>query len=64
VAARVLRIDPGRRFLFARVDDLGFDVYVHHRLFSSMAIREGDQIVLEVEASDRGPRARSLHVEA
>ncbi|NTU84924.1 MAG: DNA-binding protein [Chloroflexales bacterium] len=63
VPARVLRIDPAGRFLFARVEPDGFDVYVHHSLFRDAGLREGDQVRLLVEASDRGPRARSLWVE-
>jgi cold shock CspA family protein len=63
VAARVLRIDPAGRFLFARVEAAGFDVYVHHTLFRDVSVREGDEVHLQVEASDRGPRARSLRVE-
>lgn len=63
VPARVLRIDPAGRFLFARVEPDGFDVYVHHSLFRDAGVREGDQVRLLVEASDRGPRARSLWVE-
>ncbi len=64
VSARVLRIDPAGRFLFARVEPEGFDVYVHHSLFRDAGIREGDRVRLLVEASDRGPRARSLWVES
>lgn len=60
VLARVLRIDPAGRFLFARVEAEGFDVYVHHSLFRDVGLREGDQVRVVVEASDRGPRARSL----
>jgi cold shock CspA family protein len=64
VPARVLRIDPAGRFLFARVEPDGFDVYVHHSLFCDAGVREGDQVRLLVEASDRGPRARALWVES
>lgn len=64
VPARVLRIDPAGRFLFARVEPDGFDVYVHHSLFRDAGVREGDQVRLLVEASDRAPRARSLWVES
>ncbi|NTV63268.1 MAG: DNA-binding protein [Oscillochloris sp.] len=63
VPARVLCIDPAGRFLFARVEPDGFDVYVHHSLFRDAGVREGDQVRLLVEASDRGPRARSLWVD-
>jgi cold shock CspA family protein len=63
VPARVLRIDPAGRFLFARVEPDGFDVYVYHSLFRDVGVREGDQVRLLVETSDRGPRARSLWVE-
>lgn len=63
VLARVLRIDPTGRFLFARVEPDGFDVYVHHSLFREANVREGDQVRIQVEASDRGPRACSLWVE-
>lgn len=60
VAARVLRIDPAGRFLFARVESAGFDVYVHHSLFRNAGVREGDRVTILVEDSERGPRARSL----
>ncbi len=42
VPARVLRIDPAGRFLFARVEPDGFDVYVYHSLFRDAGVREGD----------------------
>jgi len=39
-----------------------FDVYVHGSLFSQVrrSLQEGDQISVTVEASDRGPRARTF----
>jgi len=57
-----VRIDPAGRFLFARVDHPQFDVYVHGSLFSQVrrSLQEGDQISVTVEASDRGPRARTF----
>ncbi len=63
VAARVLRIDPGRKFLFVRVEEAGFDVYVHHSLFRDAGVREGDRVMILVEDSERGPRARSLWID-
>ena len=63
VAARVLRIDPAGRFLFVRVEQAGFDVYVHHSLFRDAGVREGDRVMVLVEDSERGPRARSLWVD-
>lgn len=63
VAARVLRIDPAGRFLFARVESSGFDVYVHHSLFRDAGVREGDRVTILVEDSERGPRASSLWID-
>jgi cold shock CspA family protein len=60
VLATVLRIDPAQRFLFARVEEQGFDVYVHHTLFNGLEVQTGDQVRLTIEPSDRGPRARSF----
>jgi cold shock CspA family protein len=62
VNATIVRIDPAGRFLFARVDHPQFDVYVHGSLFSQVrrSLQEGDQISVTVEASDRGPRARTF----
>lgn len=60
VQARVLRIDPAGRYLFARVEAEGFDVYVHHSLFRDADVHEGDQVQLTVEDSARGFRALSL----
>lgn len=63
VAARVLRIDPGGKFLFVRVEPGGFDVYVHHSLFRDAGVREGDRVTIMVEDTERGPRASSLWVD-
>lgn len=59
VRAVVQRVDPNGRFLFARVDEYGFDVYVHNTLYARSApnIREGDAIYVTVQESDRGMRA-------
>ncbi len=60
VPASVMRIDPSGRFLFARVESIGDDVYVHGSLFTGTDIREGDEISINIEQSDRGLRARSM----
>lgn len=60
VPASVMRIDPSGRFLFARVESIGDDVYVHGSLFTGTDIREGDEISIDIEQSDRGLRARSM----
>jgi len=64
VHATIVRIDPAGRFLFARVAEPQFDVYVHSSLFSRVvrSIQEGDQVTLTVEPSDRGPRARTFEL--
>lgn len=60
VLATVQRIDPSGRFLFARSDSVGDDVYVHSTLFAGTNIREGDEVQVTIEQSDRGLRARSM----
>lgn len=60
VPANVMRIDPSGRFLFARVESIGDDVYVHGSLFAGTDIREGGDISIDIEQSDRGLRARSM----
>ena len=60
VEAEVLRVDPARRFLFARSESVGDDIYVHGSLFGRQDLQRGDTIVLVVEQSDRGLRARTL----
>lgn len=60
VPATVMRIDPSGRFLFARVDSIGDDVYVHGSLFAGTNIRESDEISVNIEQSERGLRARSM----
>ncbi len=64
VLATVQRIDANGRFLFARVDEYGFDVYVHSSLFAQVAasIREGDALYVTVQESDRGLRAATLRL--
>jgi CspA family cold shock protein len=60
VPATVMRIDPSGRFLFARVESIGDDVYVHGSLFAGTDIREGDEISITIEQSERGLRAQSM----
>lgn len=60
VPAKVMRIDPSGRFLFAHVDSINDDVYVHGSLFSSLDVQPGDELSIVVERSERGLRARSL----
>jgi cold shock protein len=60
VEAEVLRVDPSRRFLFARSESVGDDIYVHGSLFARHDLQRGDAILLVVEQSDRGLRARTL----
>jgi len=60
VPATVMRIDPSGRFLFARVESIGDDVYVHGSLFAGTNIRESDEISIDIEQSERGLRARSM----
>jgi CspA family cold shock protein len=62
VPATVMRIDPSERFLFARAESVGDDVYVHGTLFAGTGVREGDEISVVVEQSDRGLRARSMNM--
>jgi cold shock protein len=60
--ATVQRVDPDGRFLFVRLDEEGVDVYVHASLVQRAGLlpREGDPVQVTVEASERGPRARSI----
>ena len=60
VEAEVLRVDPSRRFLFARSESVGDDIYVHGSLFSRRDLQRGDNILVVVEQSDRGLRARTV----
>lgn len=60
VPATVMRVDSSGRFLFAQSPEVGDDVYVHGSLFTGLDIREGDQVSVTIEQSDRGLRARSL----
>ena len=62
VPARVMRIDPSERFLFARADEVSDDVYVHGSLFAGTGVREGDAITIVIEQSDRGLRASSMNM--
>ncbi len=64
VLAIVQRIDANGRFLFARVDEYGFDVYVHSSLFTQVggSIREGDALYVTVQESERGLRAVTLRL--
>ena len=59
VEAEVLRVDPSGRFLFARSESVGDDIYVHGSLFSQQHLQRGDSILIVVEQSDRGLRARA-----
>jgi cold shock CspA family protein len=62
VAATVIRVDPAGRFMFVRVDEYGFDAYVHSSLFRQLRMdpREGDTVRVTVEESDRGLRASTI----
>ncbi len=60
VTAKVMRIDPNSRFLFAHADAIGKDVYVHGSLFADRYVQPGDEVTISIESSDRGLRARSL----
>ena len=60
VEAEVLRVDPSGRFLFARSESVGDDIYVHGSLFSRRDLQRGDSILVVVEQSDRGLRARTV----
>lgn len=62
VPATVMRIDPSERFLFARSESVSDDVYVHGTLFAGTGVREGDEISVVVEQSDRGLRASSMNM--
>ncbi len=62
VPATVMRVDPSERFLFARAESVGDDVYVHGSLFAGTGVREGDEITIAIEQSDRGLRARSMNM--
>lgn len=60
VTAKVMRIDPNGRFLFAHADAIGEDVYVHGSLLADRYVQPGDEVTISIESSDRGLRARSL----
>lgn len=62
VPATVMRIDPSERFLFAHAESVGDDVYVHGSLFAGTGVREGDEITVVIEQSDRGLRASSMNM--
>jgi CspA family cold shock protein len=61
VLARVERVMPDGRFLFARADTVAVDIFVHGELFSrrGIAVQAGDRVWLRVEHAERGPRAVS-----
>ena len=61
--AVVTRVEPARRFMFARTDD-GLDIFVHATLFArtGLPVREGDRVRLSVEQAARGPRAVTLEL--
>jgi CspA family cold shock protein len=61
VEAKVMRIDPSERFLFAHAEAIGEDIYVHGSLFRGQFVQPGDVVLLVVENSGRGLRARTLH---
>ncbi len=58
--AKVMRIDPAGRFLFAHVESIGDDVYVHSSLFRDRRVEPGDEFDVIVERSERGLRARMI----
>jgi len=60
ITAKIMRIDPTGRFLFAHADAIGEDVYVHGSLFADRYVHPGDEVTISIESSDRGLRARSL----
>lgn len=60
VPARVMRIDPSGRFLFAHVESIGDDVFVHSSLFANLGDQPGDELGVVVERSERGLRASSI----
>lgn len=62
VRARVAHVERTASFLFAKVDDYGFDVFVPSELWSihGRDPRPGDSIVVTCERATRGPRATSF----
>jgi cold shock CspA family protein len=60
VPARVLRIDPSGRFLFAHAESVGEDVYVHGSLFADLYVQPGDEISILIDRGERGLRARTV----
>lgn len=64
VPATVVRVDPNGRFMFVRVENPGVDVFVHNSFFNRLrnVPREGEEVRITVEASERGPRASSFDV--
>ena len=60
VTAEVMRVDPNGRFLFAHAESVGDDVYVHGSLFAQFSPQQGDEIMITIERSHRGLRARTV----
>lgn len=60
VEAKVMRLDPAGRFLFAHAEALGEDIYVHSSLFAGRHLQQGDLVRVTIENGERGLRARSL----
>jgi cold shock CspA family protein len=62
VTAIVQRLDPNGRFLFVRLEREELDVFVHGALVDRLPrpVRAGDRVEVQVEQSERGPRARTL----
>jgi cold shock CspA family protein len=58
--AEVRGVDPSGRFLFARSENVGDDIYVHGAPFSRRDLQRGDSILVMVEQSARGLRARTV----
>lgn len=60
VEAKIMRIDPSGRFLFAHAEAIGEDIYVHGSLFRGRFVQPGDVVLITVENSERGLRARTF----
>lgn len=60
IEAKVMRIDPSERFLFAHAETIGEDIYVHGSLFSGRSVQPGAVVLITVENGERGLRARTL----